>query len=193
MKTNFPWMLLLLAFLSIQGCCSAPVEIGYLNYLKYLQKYEAPKGSILPNGGILLNHPTNLNFKYYYSIQQWMVLMPQNKIHKPPGLYVSRDGGKSWDELKETSCIFDLFIHPKTGTLYAIFKTDRIITLKDRALIFSGEYKLAMSANGREWIDITAPGMLNAGLIFQDPDNEARVCIIEGFPVQQIYQAVDDK
>jgi hypothetical protein len=102
----------------------------------------------------------------------------------PPGLYRSEDDGSTW----RLWCIefeFErLFMHPKTGVLYASVETPRLTHDADGFLHARCDgRKAVMSVDGKRWKDIT-PGSGEVPAILEfivDPDNPQRVCVYTGY------------
>jgi hypothetical protein len=140
----------------------------------------------LPAGGKFLQDPQNNNIQYYWAYVPSPIITV---------LYASTDGGAVWKPRSHGFPISQVFIHPKTGVLYAVVRDGVLTTGSDGYTRPASAEKIIMSADGRQWKDITPlhdhfPQIMS---IFQDPDNPNRVCFFEWDIRGNFFQAVDDE
>jgi hypothetical protein len=147
---------------------------------------EHPK-SDLPPGGEYVAGTTNSTVQYYWTNTAGKM--------KPNGIYASTDGGATW---KLGCWVFQfrkVFVHPKTGVLYAIIDHNWLEKDKDGYLTRCFANKLIMSKDARHWRDISpGPGWIATMLdVFRDPDHSNRVCLLAGEIRPCVFQAGDDE
>src|ERR1051326_8572665 len=76
------------------------------------------KKADLPGPGEVVANPKNKDVVYYITnrLRMWG---DKTNVGKHPGLYVSKDGGKTWRLLDHRFEFMKLFVHPDTGHLFA--------------------------------------------------------------------------
>ncbi len=184
-------ILALLGLFVLAGCRSPSPGDRYDEL--YVKQHSAPSGSDLPAGGTLLVHPTNPAVIYYYTVRRLMDQMPQNAGRKEPGLYISTDKGRDWCLLGDRGTDYlKLYIHPKSGVLFAIMENPYLFTKPDGSIITRHDKTLATSTDGGEWNDINPAGVIfNPFGIVPDPDHPSRICVLAQSAGQiRVYQAL---
>jgi hypothetical protein len=112
-----------------------------------------------------------------------------------PGLYRSKDSGKTWQRLCRA---FDFagpfFVHPKTGMLYAAIRDEWLEPDPQGFLAKHVGFKMVTSIDGKRWKDIT-PSQGHVALvmaIFQDPKREENACFHVSLGMRSyVFQAAD--
>jgi len=147
----------------------------------------------LPTGGKCVDHPKKPGVRYYFTnrLAMWG---DKSNTGRHSGLYMSEDGGATW---KLRCYIFEfqkLFIHPETGTLYAIIYYEWLKDDEDGFLHQHCANKAVMSDDGRHWKDITGGYGYIADItgIIADPDHPRRVCLEACVGRGYVLQASDD-
>jgi hypothetical protein len=149
----------------------------------------------LPGPGEMIADPKSKDVVYYFT-NRFLMWNRKANTGKLAGLYVSKDGGKTWRLQCHMFEFHKLFIHPDSGRLFAIIGYEWIETdPKDGMLQQCSSNKVISSADGRRWKDITGERIHIAGLrsIFKDPDNAGRVCMLGGVIRGYVFQAKDDE
>ena len=152
------------------------------------------KKADLPGPGEVVANPKKKDVVYYITNTQLMWGDKAN-VGKHPGLYVSKDGGKTWRLLDHRFEFIKLFVHPDTGHLFAIIGYDWLATdPKDGALQSYSSNKIITSTEGRPWKDISGGQghITELTAIFKDPDNPGRVCLSASGVRGYVLQAKDD-
>ncbi|HEX4612407.1 MAG TPA: TIGR03067 domain-containing protein, partial [Urbifossiella sp.] len=149
----------------------------------------------LPGPGTEVPSPKDRTLVYYHTNTQRMWGGPGN-AGKHPGLYASRDGGKTWKLLNSSFEFERLFVHPATGHLFAVIDHTWLATeAKDGPIQRLHAEKAVTSSDGGTWKDITpSPGYVADILdIFADPDHPGRVCLYANIIRDYILRPKDDR
>lgn len=152
------------------------------------------KKADLPGPGEEIANPKDETIVYYITNSQRMWGRKAN-VGKHPGLYVSKDGGKTWRLWCLSFEFQKLFVHPDRGRLFAIILYESLKTdAKEGTLEHYYSNKIIMSSDGKKWKDITRGQGYITGLygIFRDPDNPSRVCLEACLLRPYVLQAKDD-
>jgi hypothetical protein len=153
------------------------------------------KKTDLPGPGEVVADPTTKDGVSYVTntLRMWG---DKANVGKHPGLYISKDGGKTW-RLRDCRFEFEkLFVHPDTGHLFAIIRYDSLATDPDDGTLQScSSNKIITSTDGHKWKDITGRQGYITGLgdVFKDPDHPERVCLYGGITRPYVFQAKDEQ
>lgn len=147
----------------------------------------------LMEGGKMVADPTREGLRYYVA-QEWLRWQAPDNYRRPPGLFLSKDGGKTWRTLSRQFEFEDLFVHPSSGELFAIIESQSLKTDEDGFLQHCFANKIVRSADGHHWKDITrGPGYVaDLVSIFQDPDHPSRICLGASVIRYCVLQYTDD-
>lgn len=153
------------------------------------------KKADLPGPGEVVANPKNKDVVYYITnrLRMWG---DKANVGKHPGLYVSKDGGKTWRLLDRRFEFMKLFVHPDTGHLFAIIGYHWLATApEDGTLQSYSANKIITSTDGRHWKDITGGRghIADLNAIFKDPDNPGRVCLCGCLLRPYVLQAKDEQ
>jgi hypothetical protein len=149
----------------------------------------------LPIPGQVVLGPKDGNLVYYISdrLRMWG---ERANVGKHPGLYASRDGGKTWRLLCASFEFEKLFVHPDTGRLFAVITFDWLATDDtDGTLRHYSSNKVITSGDGERWKDITGGrGHISEVTgIFADPDHPGRICVQATSVRGYVLQSRDDR
>ena len=174
---------------ALSAGCSDRVDVDQPS----IYRGDYPKAQ-LPTRGEFVAHPNSPEIQYYFTNR---ALMRRDKTNsrKRSGLYVSKDGGNTWQLTCDSFQIQHLFVHPDTGVLFAIIDYRWMKEHEDGSRRRHSANKALMSNDGSQWKDITgAPGYIADITGFMvDPDNPARVCLEVVSKRGYILQSEDDE
>lgn len=152
--------------------------------------------SELMTGGKRIIDPLRRGVTYYLAPASLLWQGQKNPINygKQSGLFLSKDGGKTWQVLSRKFEYKHLFVHPLTGEFFAIIDYQWLETQKDGYLAHCSADKIVRSTDGKNWVDIThGPGYVaDLVSIFQDPDHPNRICVGACLVRYIVYQYTDD-
>jgi hypothetical protein len=147
----------------------------------------------LPKPGVFPPVPAGSKLLYYLAYPG-SVCDDAADAGKLSGLYLSSDGGQTWRNVRADLRMYEVFVHPDTGWLYALITIERFQTdFETDHLLIGQRSKILRSANGRDWIDISGAdeSFTEAFGIFADPDHPGRVCFRNAVMRPYVLQSMD--
>jgi len=171
--------LLILLVLSVLNTMNAEGE----NDLKVKRKN-------LPKDGDFITHPSDPKVHYYCVFDHIFNFSQEKKS----ALYLSKDKGESWQDLKCEDRITYLYIHPETGLFYGAILDVTATKTKD-GTTYGGINRIVTSKDGVKWKNVSSKPVKAVAInsIWVDPENPKSVCInFDMVPRNYTLQAKDE-